>query len=149
MVKRDGIKHKYPKKDESAALLGTVCRFIHPLLKFQIPINLLVGWLDETSAGFVGVCDIFCSHGFSLSLSISCGRHAPQSEINAFIFYSGNNFDEICFTQWCLNQSANQGHWELAAGRWWRWWKRHLIKKNQSVAALPLRRGRINSSWFL
>lgn len=43
--------------------------------------------------------------------SVSCQRRAPWSEINAFIFYSGNNFDEICFTQWCLNQSANQGHW--------------------------------------
>lgn len=64
------------------------------------------GLVDRISAGFVAGRHISPSHGSEPTSAVSA---APQSEINTFIFYSGNNFDEICSTQWCSNQSANQG----------------------------------------
>lgn len=87
----------------------------------------------------------------SASASASCRRRAPQSEISAFIFFSGNKFDEILLHPVVLESKRQiRGRRRReAAGRWRRRRrrKRHLIKKNQSEAASPLRR-KINSSWW-
>lgn len=127
-------------------------RFLLPLHKIQIPINLLAV-LDENDAGFVGVFVRFLAHMDptpSLSwASVSCQRRAPQSEINAFIFYSGNNFDEICFTQWCLNQSANQGHWVRGCRSVMEMMEKTSDQEKSKCGCFAFQRGRINSSWLL